>query len=92
MSIGSTGGTPGISADPGPAIPTPKAPRLSSSTSSSLTVFVDTSGSAVAGADVEVRRLPVESMPRTGVHLHDCTIMMERQHELKGPDASLQKF
>eukprot|EP00903_Cladosiphon_okamuranus_P009839 g9351.t2 len=58
MSLGSTGGTPGISTDPAPAIPTPKAPRLSSSTSSSLTVFVDTTGdvmaeSAVAGAEVE---------------------------------------
>jgi len=53
--------TPGIRTDAAPATPTPKAPRLSSSTASSLTVFVDTTGESVAGsaggkgAEVEVR-------------------------------------
>lgn len=63
MSLQSAEGTPGISTDAVPFAPTLKPPRLSSSTSSSLTVFVDTTGHAMAGvaaaaaaplADIEV--------------------------------------
>ena len=65
MSVGSTGGTPGISTDPAPAIPIPKAPRLSSSTSSSLTVFVDTTGDVMAGS--AVTSAEIEARPNTAV-------------------------
>ncbi|CAM9278509.1 unnamed protein product, partial [Hapterophycus canaliculatus] len=45
MSLGSALGTvSGIFTDATPGVPTPKAPRFSSSTSSSITVFVDTVG------------------------------------------------
>ncbi len=61
MSLGSRRATPGISTDAAPAAPTPKAPRLSSSTANSLTVFVDTTGESAEGspgakvAEIEVR-------------------------------------
>lgn len=68
----------GISTGAAPAVPTPKAPRLSSSTSSSLTVFVDTVGESLAAAvDVEVRGVLthcacVQICPSSGATTKPC--------------------
>ncbi|CAB1102139.1 unnamed protein product [Ectocarpus sp. CCAP 1310/34] len=55
MSVGTTGGAAGISTNTVPVTPSPKAPKLSSSTPTSLTVFVDTASTAGA-AEIEGKK------------------------------------
>ncbi|CAM9161625.1 unnamed protein product [Ectocarpus fasciculatus] len=58
MSVGTVGGTAGISTNAVPVTPAPKAPRLSSSTPTSLTVFVDTA--STTGAEVEAYEFEIQ--------------------------------
>ncbi|CBN74811.1 conserved unknown protein [Ectocarpus siliculosus] len=60
MSVGTTGGgAAGISTNTVPVTPAPKAPKLSSSTPTSLTVFVDTA-STTGAAEIEAYEFEVQ--------------------------------
>ncbi|CAM9246405.1 unnamed protein product [Ectocarpus sp. 6 AP-2014] len=66
MSVGTTGGgAAGISTNTVPVTPAPKAPKLSSSTPTSLTVFVDTA-STTGAAEIEAYEFEVQRQEDDG--------------------------